>query len=120
MQRIITIEGLTYLCNVSHDDEKEYWSVANAKELAEFLTNNGYEVISTYCEGCPQQVVTRKNIRIFKGEMYFLNQCEGDLIEWVANSMVNDFTNYYDKVLFNTEDGFVAAYRDDINNNWKF
>lgn len=120
MQRRITIDGLTYICNVSHDDEVEYWNVANAKKIAEHLKSNGYKVVGVFSCDCPQMVWVKKNEREFNGETYLLNQCEGDLLDWINNSMCGDFTNYYDKVLFNTEDGFVAAYRDDIRNNWKF
>ena len=120
MQRRIVIGNVTYICNLSHDDETEYWSVANAKKLAEHLKKNGYKVMQVNDKDCPQSVWVKKNEHTFKGEIYFLNQCEGDLIDWVGSSMVNDFTYYYDKILFNTEQGFVAAYRDDINNNWKF
>ena len=56
----------------------------------------------------------------FQGEVYRLNQCEDDLIDWTQTSVVGEFSYYYDKVVFNTSDGFVAAYRDNINNNWKF
>lgn len=120
MERRIEIDGLTYICHVSHDGETEYWSVSNANELAEFLKKQGYKVTRIVTETCPQSVWVDKNIRIFNDDPYFLNQCEGDLIEWIDDSMCGDFTNYYDKVLFNTEDGFIAAYRDDISNNWKF
>lgn len=119
MQRRITIDGLTYICNVSHDDEVEYWSVANAKRLAEFLTGNGYEVTAIDDAGLPQRVEIDKSVFNFQGEVYHLNQCE-DLIEWTQASVVGEFSYYYDKIVFHTSDGFVAAYRDDINNNWKF
>lgn len=120
MQKRITIDGLTYICNVSHDDEKEYWSCANAKLVADYLTQNGYDVAAVHNDGCPQMVEVNKNIRYFNGETYLLKQCEGDLCEWIRGSLIGDFTYYFDKVLFNTDDGFVAAYSEDINNNWKF
>lgn len=120
MERRIEIDGLTYICNVCHDGETEYWSVSNAKELAEFLEQQGYKVRRIVTETCPQSVWVDKNIRIFNDDPYCLSQCEGDLIEWLNDSMCGDFTYYYDKVVFATEDGFVAAYRDDISNNWKF
>lgn len=120
MQRRIKIDGLTYICNVCHNDETEFWTVSNAKVLANYLTKQGYRVTDVHVDGIPQVVEVEKKTRIFEGQVYFLNQCEGDLLEWISNSVMNDFTYYYDKVLFNSEDGFIAAYRDDINNNWKF
>lgn len=119
MQRRIVIGNVTYICNLSHDDEKEYWSCANAKLVAEYLKNNGYSVVAINDDGCPQSVEVRSNLRYFNQKAYTLNQCE-DLLEWLRDSYIGEFTIFYDKVLFNTEDGFIAAYRDDINNFWKF
>ena len=119
IQRRILIDGLWYICNLSHRDNIEYWSVANAKRLAEFLTSNGYEVTAIDDAGLPQRVEIDKSVFNFQGEVYHLNQCE-DLIEWTQASVVGEFSYYYDKIVFHTSDGFVAAYRDDINNNWKF
>ena len=120
MQRRITIDGLTYICNVSHDDEIEYWSVANGKKLAEYLKAQGCEIVGVDDMLMPHMVRVKKNFRYFNDEIFCLKQCEGDLIDWMKDSFCGEFTYYYDKIIFDTEDGFVAAYRDDINNNWKF
>ena len=48
-----------------------------------------------------------------------LVQCEGDLLEWVANAQVWDYTYYYDKVVWVEPDGAWAAYQGNISNKWK-
>lgn len=49
------------------------------------------------------------------GKTYTLNQCE-DIWKWFKESVVGEFTRYYNSVVFNTEDGFYAAYADDLSN----
>ena len=115
----VLIDGLWYVCNRTHRNEIEYWSVANAKVLAEFLKSKGYAVVAIDEVSTPQRVEINKYFFYFQGEEYHLNQCD-DLIEWVKTSKVGEFSFYYDKLVFHTSDGFIAAYRDDINNNWKF
>ena len=54
----------------------------------------------------------------FLGINYTLNQCE-DFFKWLTSSKVGEFTLVYDKVVFNTTDGFVAAYTNDLDNYWR-
>ena len=49
------------------------------------------------------------------GKNYVLNQCE-DIWEWFKESVIGEYTRYYDRVVFHTEDGFYAAYADDLTN----
>ena len=118
MERRIMIGDLTYICNVTHDDEFEYWNVSNADKLTEYLLQNGYKVEQIHSDCHPQQVVVKRGIRIFERDIFFLDQCEGDLIDWIKDSLPNTFTYYYDKVVFVTDDNVIAAYRDDIDNYW--
>lgn len=121
IQKRILIGGVWYICNLSHQDNIEYWRVAchGAEKVAEELKRNGFEVVAIQA-GCPSSTIQVDNsIYNFMDDVYHLNQCE-DIIEWCASSVVGEFSYYYDKVIFHTHDGFVAAYRDDINNNWKF
>lgn len=114
----VLVDGIWYICSRTHRDRLEYWSVANAKKVAEFLLRNGYEVTSVDDKDMPNRIEVDRNVFNFKGDTYHLNQCE-DLIEWTQESEIGEFSYYYDKIVFHTSDGFVAAYRDDINNNWK-
>lgn len=53
----------------------------------------------------------------FRGEPYTLNQAQENIYEWIDRSKPGEFTYYYDKVVFHTErDGYIAAYRDDLDN----
>lgn len=61
--------------------------------------------------------LTKKEKETFLGTEYKLNQCD-DLCSWFMDSRIGEYTNYYDKVIFHTIDGFYAAYRDDLGNNW--
>ncbi|RHH14405.1 hypothetical protein DW228_06285 [Bacteroides fragilis] len=60
----------------------------------------------------------------FNGYLYVLNQCCGeahedeDLFEWCERSAVGEFTRYYDKTVFHTNSGFIAAHSDDLSNFW--
>ena len=60
----------------------------------------------------------------FNDKEYILNQCCGEnhegenLFEWCERSNVGEFTRYYDKIVFHTENGFVAAYSDNLENSW--
>lgn len=53
----------------------------------------------------------------FKGNNYTLNQFN-ELFDFIDNSKIGEYMGYYDKVVFHTEGGFIAAYRDDLNNYW--
>ena len=52
---------------------------------------------------------------LFEGKYYILNQCE-DIWKWFGNSKVGEFTRYYSYVVFNTGNGFYAAYSNDLSN----
>ena len=116
MQRRIEIDGVTYICNVSHTEETEFWSCAKEQLIADFLKRNGAEVIDAYRGDVTGVVVVERTIYHFQGALYMLHQCEGDLFEWFSDAMCGDFTYYYDKIVFCTDNGFVAAYRDNISN----
>lgn len=50
-----------------------------------------------------------------EGKNYTLNQCE-DIFKWFEDSVVGEFTRYYNKAVFHTESGFYAAYADNLSN----
>jgi hypothetical protein len=50
-----------------------------------------------------------------EGKNYALNQCE-DIFKWFEDSVVGEFTRYYDRIVFHTEYGFYAAYADNLSN----
>ena len=52
---------------------------------------------------------------IFQGKNYILAQCE-DIFKWFSTSKVGEYTAYYDKFIFHTENGCFAAYRDNLDN----
>lgn len=54
---------------------------------------------------------------IFKEKKYIKNQFT-ELFNFIDKSKIGEFMDYYDKVVFHTENGFIAAYRDDLNNYW--
>lgn len=56
------------------------------------------------------------NGRVFFQGMYFkLNQsCE--LFNFIASAILGECMRLYDKYIFRTDKGFVAAYVDDLNN----
>lgn len=51
------------------------------------------------------------------GKTYTLNQCE-DIWKWFKESVIGEYTRYYNRVVFHTEDGFYAAYADDLSNGY--
>lgn len=54
----------------------------------------------------------------FQGQYYVLNQVEGELWHFIHGSKPGEYTHYYDKIIFNTGKGFVAAYANDLDNCW--
>lgn len=54
----------------------------------------------------------------FQGQQYTLNQVEGELYQFISGSKPGEYTQYYDKFVFNTGKGFMAAYVDDLDNCW--
>lgn len=52
---------------------------------------------------------------ILDGKTYVLNQCE-DIWDWFGSSQVGEYTRYYSRTVFHKEDGFYAAYSDDLSN----
>ena len=46
---------------------------------------------------------------------YVLNQAE-DVWEWFGSSKVGEYTHYYSQIIFHKEEGFYAAYKDDLSN----
>lgn len=120
IQKRILVNNTWYICNLSHKDNIQYWSVScsGAQAVAEELKRNGM-VVTNIREGVPTSVIEVDTSRFHVWNYtYHLNQCE-DLLEWVRTSKAGEFTNYYDKVVFHHPEGrFIAAYRDDINNYW--
>ncbi len=117
--RRIPIDGVTYLCNVSHIENIEFWRCANAEKVAEHLKKNGAVLLEIDCTDVPQRIQVKRDEYKFKGKTYLLTQCEGNIFEWAGQTIEGDFTYYYDMVVFHTDEGFVAAYRDDITNTVK-
>lgn len=67
-----------------------------------------------------QNTTTRNGIN-FLGNIYTLNQCSDEdetLYEWMSRSKIGEYTVYYDKLVFKTKDGVIAAYKDNLNNYW--
>lgn len=58
----------------------------------------------------------------FQGNTYTLNQCgKGNyetLFNWIERSQIGDYTVYFDKMIFKTEKGVIAAYSNDLENCW--
>ena len=121
IQKRILIGGVWYICNLSHRDNIEYWRVAfdGAEKVANKLKRNGIVVVAIK-KGVPTSTIEidKSRYHVWNRD-YHLNQCE-DIFDWIRTSKVGEFTNYYDKVCFHTDNGFVAAYMDDINNFWSF
>ena len=46
---------------------------------------------------------------------YVLHQCD-DIWKWFEESAVGEYTNYYNNVVFHTDNGFYAAYADNLSN----
>ena len=107
---------------VSFGSDEEYWNCEQCKNdvqrVAEFLKKNGFDILEVADVEGEHYVKIDRNVHDFNGERYILNQCTGDIFEWFRNAIIGDFTYYFDKLVFNTEDGFVAAYIENINNNW--
>ena len=51
------------------------------------------------------------------GKTYILNQCE-DIWKWFNESAIGEFTKYYHNIVFHTENGFYAAYADNLSNGY--
>lgn len=51
----------------------------------------------------------------FNGKKYILNQCE-DIWKWFKESKVGEYTRFFSRAVFHAEDGFYAAYIDDLSN----
>jgi len=89
------------------------------ESIKEAMINNGYCVERIVCDPIDDAVVVDKLSFFFMGERYDLNQCS-DILEWVGDSQVYDFTRYYDKIVFHHPDGrFYAAYIEDTSNYFK-
>lgn len=115
--RRIEVDGLTYICDVTHCNDTEYWHCADAKALAKWLTDNGAEVKEIDDSGCPQCLEVDRTIYHFQGEVFRLNQCGTDLFDWLRSSSVGEFTYYFKNIVFHMADGrFLSAFRDDISN----
>lgn len=118
VQKRILVNGTWFICNLSHKDNVQYWSVAcnGAESVAEELKRNGM-VVMNIREGVPTSVIEVDTLRYHVWNMDFhLNQCE-DIFEWFRTSEECDFTRYYKHVVFHHPNGrFYAAYADDIDN----
>lgn len=59
----------------------------------------------------------------FQGNKYTINQCGKEnyetLFEWGERSRTGDYTVYFDKVVFKTEKGVIAAYSNNLENYWE-
>ena len=54
------------------------------------------------------------------GKEYILNQCTTDLFDWASYAQPNQYTMYYDKIVFKTENNkFFACYKDNTQNVWE-
>ena len=54
---------------------------------------------------------------LLNGKRFVLNQCD-DLWKWFENSKVGEFTRYYSYTIFHKENGFYAAYSNDLSNGF--
>ena len=114
--RRILINGIHHLCEVTHTDNIEHWSVADAEDVSEELIKNGVDVLSIDCSKLPNKIEVDRAVYHFLHETFTLNQCETDLLNWFRDSKVGEFTYYYQNVVFHRADGCYAAYRNDISN----
>lgn len=116
--RRVLADGLWYICNITHNDNVEHWSVAfsGVDKVVEELKKNGLVIIDVK-EGVPISVIEVDRSRYHIWNMDFhLNQCE-DIFQWFQDSEEGDFTHYYKRVVFHHPNGrFYAAEADDINN----
>ena len=55
----------------------------------------------------------------FNGRQFTLNQCEGDLLEWLDKAKPGEYTRYYDRAVFKTETAVYAAYWNNLKNYWQ-
>lgn len=108
---------------VSYEDDEECWNcercIDGTQRVADYLRAQGYHIIQVVNEDGEHYIKVNRLVHDLNGVSYKRNQCDGDIFEWFNNALIGDFTYYFDKLIFNTEDGFVAAYRDNINNNIK-
>lgn len=111
MKKIIQIDGVGHYCEVTHSEKTEFWRCGDAEKVAKALKANGKAVVGIHTG----LVEVNRLFYTFLGNTYMLEQCD-DLLEWFRTSLCGDFTYYYNHVVFNTEDGFISAYADDINN----
>ena len=119
MRRVINVNYTSVICEVTHTGNIEHLACSSsyAEAVADFLAKNGAMVVGVKND-FPSKVSVDRTVCFFGGDSYNLNQCE-DIFDWARDSSVYDFTYYYDKVVFHTQNGIIAAYRDDINNTIK-
>lgn len=60
-------------------------------------------------------LLDEKKTIIFDNIRYVLNQAE-DIWEWFGESKVGEYTHFYSKLVFHKEEGFYAAYKDNLTN----
>lgn len=53
----------------------------------------------------------------FNGKTYTQKQCD-DIFQFLDTSEIGEYMRYYDKIVFHTDAGFIAAYSDDLSNYW--
>lgn len=47
-----------------------------------------------------------------------LSECY-DLFDIIQKTELNEYTEYYDKVIFKMQEGVFAAYQNDLSNYWR-
>ena len=118
MKRKIYLNGERYVeCRISNCEHIDVYSFDfpdKKEEIKQAMINNGYKLVIPMDEE-PDDIVVNRNQFYFKGEKYDLNQCS-DIFEWFEESLVYEFTYYYDRIVFHTPLGIIAAYIEDTSN----
>ena len=118
MNRKIYLDGERFIsCRISNCEHIDVYSFdfpERKEELRQAMIENGYDLVKPMDEEPDDIVVNRKYFH-FKGEKYYLNQCS-DIFDWFGESQVYEFTYYYDRIVFHTPTGYIAAYIEDTSN----
>jgi hypothetical protein len=55
----------------------------------------------------------------FQGKEYKLVQRDGNIFDFTDNAKVGEYTRCYDKFIFCTDKGMIAADVENLDNNWE-
>ena len=78
--RRILINGIHHLCEVTHTDNIEHWSVADAEDVSEELIKNGVDVLSIDCSKLPNKIEVDRAVYHFLPRDLHTRQDDGALL----------------------------------------